>query len=599
MQEELITLGLMIVIASAIALIMRRLGQPLLLGYVIAGFLLGPAVTGMIDDPTPLLTFVTELGLIFLMFIIGLELDLSKLRDVGKTSALVGTIQVVVVTIVCGGLSMLFGYSIVQGIYLGLVVSFSSTIVVVKILTEIKEIDSLHGELVLGILVIQDVLAVIGLSILSALKPTAAAQGQSLVQEEASHSLIDMVMHAMHVVLPHSALVTVATLLVNLILFSLVVYLFYKYAMPWMFKQALTNTELLFIVTLAVVFVLAAFAGLFAFSLAMGAFLAGIALSTATYSHEILGRVKPLKDFFLVLFFVGLGMQIVFQNFVSQVPLIIFILVGSLLIKPIVTFFACKLFKYNNRTAFFVSLHLAQVSEFGLVLVASGIVAGALSANMLTGVVICTIATMVLTAYLIKYDEELYQVFKPVIAPLDAIFGTRSDEHRNVPERFQPEVVIMGVNSMTAEAVELLHNKKKILVVDYNPAKILSYKERGIATICSDATNLDIYEGIDFSKTTTVVSVLHQHNSNLFLLKMIREINHTHKTRITTIMSASHEDWGKKLYRAGATLVLIPDVMGRRMLSEVLSSDDPATIRNVGRVYFEELHKNFVYIREI
>jgi Kef-type K+ transport system membrane component KefB len=579
----------MIIAASAVALVMRKLGQPLLLGYVIAGFLLGPAVTGLISDPKPLLTFITELGLIFLMFIIGLELDLSKLKDVGKTSALIGTIQVILVTIVCALASLLLGFTFIQGIYLGLVVSFSSTIVVVKILTEIKEIDSLHGELVLGVLVIQDVLAVIGLSLLGTLKPT----------NSDAHSLIQLVLQFFHTNLPHNGVFTLGVLLINFVLFAMVTYLFYKFIMPGIFKQALTSTELLFVVTLAVVLVLSAIAGLFAFSLAMGAFLAGIALSTATYSHEILSRVKPLKDFFLLLFFVGLGMQIAFQNFINQFQLILFILIGTLILKPTITFFACKLFKYNNRTAFLVSLHLAQISEFSLVLIASGIVAGLLSPGMLTSVVICTISTMILTAYLIKYDEELYQLVKDFIAPLDTVFGTRADEHRNVPEKYQPQIIIMGVNSMTAEAIETLHSKKKILVIDYNPAKILSYKERGIPTICSDATNLDVYEGIDFRSVQMVVSVVHQHNSNLFLLKMIRELAKSHKIKISTIMTAATEDWGKKLYRAGATLVLIPDVMGRRMLSEVLASEDPVTIRNIGKVYFDELHKKFVYIREI
>jgi Trk K+ transport system NAD-binding subunit len=155
------------------------------------------------------------------------------------------------------------------------------------------------------------------------------------------------------------------------------------------------------------------------------------------------------------------------------------------------------------------------------------------------------------------------------------------------------------VNSTTAETVELLHKRKRILVIDYNPAKILSYKERGIPTICSDALNLDLYEMTDFSQTQTVISAIHQHNANLFLIKKFHEINHELKLRISIIVTASTEDWGKKLYRAGATLVLVPDLMGRRMLTEVLTADDPAVIRNVGKVYDEELHKNFVYIREI
>ena len=351
----------------------------------------------------------------------------------------------------------------------------------------------------------------------------------------------------------------------------------------------------MFVVSLAVVLVFSAIAGLFEFSPAMGAFLGGIALSTAAYSHEILGRIKPLKDFLLLLFFVALGMQITFGNFISQLSLIIFILIGALALKPVLTFFICKLFKYNNRTSFMVSLHLAQASEFGLVLIASGIIQGTMPASVLTGIVIVTIFTMVLTAYLIKYDEELYQLIKPFIAPLDIVFGTRPEEHRNVPHKFKPDIVIFGINATTAEAIETLQKDKKILVIDYNPKKIVIYKEKNIPTICGDALNIDLYEEIDFSQTQAVISVVHEPNNSLFVIKKIREIS----KQINIIVIATTEDWGKRMYRAGATLVLIPDVMGRRMLAEILSTNNPTTIKNIGRVYYEELHKNFVFTKEI
>lgn len=587
-MELMVTLGLMIIGASVLGLLMQRLGQPLLLGYVIAGILLGPAITGIVHDPAPLLTFVTELGLIFLMFIIGLELDMSKLKDVGKISAMIGTIQVLVVTAISTLAAALLGFGWIQGIYLGLVVSFSSTIVVVKILTESKEIDSLHGELVLGILLIQDLLAVIGLSLLGTLKGSASAP-----------TLIDTALGLLGITVPGSSIAAFAMLLVNFALFAAVTFFFYRFLMPRMFKQALSSAELLFVVSLAVVLVLAALAGMFAFSLAMGAFLAGIALSTAPYSHEVLGRVKPLKDFFLLLFFVSLGMQITFGSMVSHLTVILFILAGAVLLKPVIIFLICKLFKYNNRTSFMVSLHLAQVSEFGLVIIASGITQAVMPAAALTGVIIITIATMVATAYLIKYDEALYQAVKPWIGPMDTLFGTRPEEHRNVPAKYEPELVIIGVNPMTAEAIESTHKHRRILVIDYNPRKILSYKERGIPTICTDAISADLYKTIDFTRTEVVVSAIHSMAGQQFIIRAMREINRHTKPDISIIVSATTEEQARKLYRSGATLVLLPEIMGRRMLSEVLIADDPATLRNVGKVYYEELHKNFVFIREI
>ncbi|HIH24262.1 TPA: hypothetical protein HA251_04480 [Candidatus Woesearchaeota archaeon] len=584
MDQTLINLGLMIIFGAGAALLAQRFGQPMLLGYVLAGLLIGPSVLGLVPDANAVV-FIADIGLILLLFIIGLELDLSKIKDVGKISVALGLIQVVVVTIISMLLALVLGFSIVQGIYLGLVISFSSTLVVVKMLTDLKEIDTLHGELVLGILIIQDILAVIGLSLLGTL-------GTGSTEGHGAGTFFGILSSTVDLHLPGAVM-----LLANLAFFGLVAFLFSKYVMQRLFKAALGSAELLFVVTLAVVFILSYLAGFFEFSLAMGAFLAGIALSSATYSHDILGRVKPLKDFFLILFFVSLGMQIAFGNFVNQLLLIALILTGTLVIKPVVTFFTLKAFKYNNRTAFLVSIHLAQVGEFGMVLITSG--AAAFASNpVLTGVIITTIITMTLTAYVIKYDEELYMFAKPFIAPLDHIFGTREEEHRNVPDKYRPEIVIIGVNPMTAETIETLAGKRKILVIDYNPSKIVTYKERGIPVICTDAAHAELYDEIDWTNVKTLVSVVHEPLRNQYIIKRARDIEHDPK-KLAVIVTAPTEEWGRKHYRAGATLVLIPDVMGRRMLSELVALDDPASIRNVGRVYYEELHKNFVFIREL
>jgi Kef-type K+ transport system membrane component KefB len=587
MDPIIVTLGLMIIAASIFALIAQRLRQPLLLGYVVAGVMLGPALTGLVADPAPLLAFITELGLIFLLFIIGLELDLSKLQDVGKVSALIGTLQVLIVTLICAIASLLFGLTFIQGLYLGLAISFSSTIVVVKILTESKEIDSLHGELTLGILLTQDLLAVISLSILGTLR------------QESAGSLLEMALGLLHITLPQTAIISFLMLLANLALFGIAAFLFYKLIMPLIFKDATASAELLFVVTLAVVLILSALAGLFTFALAMGAFLAGIVLSTVPYSHEIIGRVKPLKDFFLLLFFVSLGLQITLGNVIGQFMLVLLIIVGTMVLKPIVTFFICKLFKYNNRTSLFVSLHLAQASEFSLVLLASGITLGIASGNALTALVIVTIITMVLASYIIEYDERIYRFMRPLIAPLDLLFGTRPEEHTNMPEKYQPELIIIGVNTTTAEAIDTAHAKKRMLIVDYNPRKLIQYKEKGIPTVCTDAIHSDFFESIDLTKTEIIVSAVHELSSNLHLLKITHEAGKKHKRKLDVIVSTSSEDNARKLYRAGATVVLIPEIMGRKLLSETVVADDPAVIRNIGKVYYEEMHKNFVFMREI
>jgi len=185
-------------------------------------------------------------------------------------------------------------------------------------------------------------------------------------------------------------------------------------------------------------------------------------------------------------------------------------------------------------------------------------------------------------------------VSKPFLLPIERIFGLRDSEHHHVHEAYKPTIIIFGVNNISAESIELLAQKKELLVIERNPKKLLSYHERGINTICSDVYNIDLYEEIiDFKELKTVVSVIDDANANLFLLKKIRQLN---KDALTIII-ASLEDQGKKLYRAGANLVLVPDLTGRRILSETLTGG-PQEVLTIGKLYFKELEKNFVYMRE-
>lgn len=583
MAEILVTIGLMIIGACIAALLARLFRQPLLLGYVIAGAVIGP-LTHLVTDQG-LIASVSELGLIFLMFIIGLELDLSKMKDVGRISVAVGLLQVLGTMAIATLLAWLLGFAFIPALYLGLVIAFSSTIVVVKILTDINEISSQHGELVLGILVIQDIIAVLGLTLLGTLGGSEAP---------VAIPTIDVLLEHAGITLPQTAIVTVAALLVHGAAFALITYLFFRYAMPFVFRHITLSNELLFVSSLAVVFVISALAGFFQFSFAIGAFAAGIALSSAVYSHEIMGRMLSLRDFFLILFFVGLGMQLTFTDFASQYALMGLLFAGALVIKPIVTFFVLKLFKYNNRTAFLASVHLAQIGEFGLILVSAGVFSGALPAGLLTGAVIVTIITMTLTAYVIEYDERLYQLFRPLIRPTDLVFGTRPEEVRNVPEKYRPEIVVFGATPLTEDIITDLHGKRRMLLVDHNPARVLQHKERGVPTVCSDATNIDLYESIDFSRVETVVSAIHEpqqyfrgQDTNMFIIKKLRSIN----PKASIIVSSGDAEHGKRLYNAGATIVLTPQLVGRRVLSQLLAEKNAPNLRRLGAQYFAELQR--------
>ena len=244
MDPVLYAIGLMIICASVLAIFARRFNQPLIFGYVLAGVLLGPAVSGIISDPGPIV-WLSELALVFLMFVIGMQLDLSRFKEVGKVSIVIGTLQVTLVAATGIAAGLFFGLTMIQSIYLGLVAAFSSTILVVKLLDETRETASLVGELAVGILIIQDILAVAALALLGAFTDGV------LATEIPTVGLLVESFNLQHL---HPTLLTGITVFVNGFLFILVAYLFFKYVAPQIFKRVLGNNELLFITSLAIVF---------------------------------------------------------------------------------------------------------------------------------------------------------------------------------------------------------------------------------------------------------------------------------------------------------------------------------------------------------
>jgi Kef-type K+ transport system membrane component KefB len=590
--QLILTLSLMIIGASLAALVARWLKQPMILGYVLAGIILGPGVSGLISDPEPI-ALLSELGLIFLMFMIGLELDLSKLKDVGSISILIGALQVGITTLIGALIASLTSFTFVQGLYLGLLISFSSTLVVVKVLVDRHELSALHGELALGILVVQDILAVVALSLLGALSEAAELPGGLPTFQDA------LSWFGFH--FPSSGLGLLLNLAVAGALFALLAFVFFRLIIPQVSKSVSSSSELFFVSTLAAVFLVALLAGFFSFSFAIGAFVAGIALSSSLHSHDIIGRVKPLRDFFLILFFVSLGLQVLFVDFLTQFWLILFLLIGSLVIKPVITFFLLRVFHYNNRTSFLTSIHLAQVGEFGLILVSAGVLSGMLPKTVLTGAVISTVLTMTLTVYVMRYDEVLYIRIRPLLAPLNRFISSRREEQRSAPARYAPNTAIFGVKKTTSTIIELLgKQKRKLLLVDANEHRLLPYKGRGIPIFCTDPLNDELYEHIDFSKTELVVSVVSNRSEtlagpdpNVYLIKKLRLAN----PDVVIIIAAETEDIGRRLQKAGATLVLVPSLIERKVLQNLLSHEGLDEVRALGKAYGEELQRRFMYLR--
>ena len=558
-ENLLFDLGLIIVAATMLGLLASRLKQPLIIGYVIAGMIIGPPIFGFITNLAPV-QLLSELGIALLLFIIGLELDLKRVREVGLKSSLLGIMQVGGTTLIGFFILRLLGFASTVSFYFALILSFSSTILLVKLLNEKKELESLHGQLVLGVLVIQDILAILALSLIElSRQPGANAE-----------FFLFFVLKAIG--------------------FIIVAYLTSKYIMPPLIRETSRTVELTFITALTFVFIFGSFAVVMGFSFAIGAFAAGLIFSSNITNAQISARLTPLRDFFLVLFFVTFGMQMMLGTpgrlFAYMIPLFAIIL----LIKPAATYISSRILGFGQRTSFMSSLILAQSSEFGLVLAALGLSLGHLDNTQVSAISIVTLATMVFSAYLVKYDQKLFENFKK-----RKFFGEEKVHyHKNYEssgfEKLKGHYVIFGFHPLTVGLLnQLRRENKKVLVADHNPEKVKEVAGMGIPSILIELNNVDAYEKLNIEKAKAVISTINHLHGNLTLIAEAKRINPKALVMVTARDNHDHNE----LIRAGADFVAIPLLLsGKEIGDHLLSLENPKVRRKV-------LKKELTMIEEV
>lgn len=524
--------GVAVAAATILAVIFNLLKQPTILGYIVAGLLIGP-VLGIVKDTAVLGNF-SELGIALLLFIIGIELDIKRVKQLGFSSLTVGFLQVLITAVVSYFLATVVGFSPLQAIYVGLIVTFSSTMVVIKLLSDKNELDSLHGELVLGILIVQDLLAVLAMALLGTISNFTPA--------------------AIGLVVGKGAVLILSAFAAG-------------YVLNKVLKYAVRSKELLFIFALSVCMVFAAWAAFLDYSLAIGAFMAGIILGNTQYNYEIAGKVKPLRDFFLTLFFVSLGMQLTLNNSNGLLAKTAAAALMVVVLKPAVTFLITKAFRFGNRTALLASMQLGQVSEFSLIIVVAGISLGHIGKEFFSITALLTMATFALTAYVIKFDNAIYSKLGPFMKMFERL-SAKEGHLNSLPKRLKRHIIVFGVYKMGGKVIKLLRQEKeKIVVVDYNPEKIRGMIREGVNCICSDMGNWDIDEMLEYKHAKAIISTVRDKDNNLTLIGRIRESGST----AAIIVAAFSEEEALELYKKGADYVVLPDQMaGEHIVSGVI-----------------------------
>ena len=529
--DVFLQLGIVVVVAAVIAFVLRWLHQPQILAYVLAGILLTP-VFGIITDIS-IIESMSTIGIAFLLFLVGLEMDLKALKSVALVTTFGGLIQILLLVTLGYALAIVLGFFHVEALYIGLFLAFSSTMVVLKLLSDKRELQTLHGRIIVGILLVEDVVAILALSFLSSL-------------QDFSPSLFRL------------------AFLKFLVLFA-VAFICSKFLFPRVFRFAAKRQELLLVSALAVCFLFSLAFYSLGFSIVIGAFLAGLTLGNLEYNVEIVAKMRSLRDFFALLFFVALGMGISFGAFRELLIPLAVLLFAVVILKPLIIMFICSLFKYTKKPAFLAATALGQMGEFSLLLASQGLLLGHVSQGVFSLIVLVTLLSITLSSYTIEWGNSLYKLLLKPLKIFD-LFTTEGLEY--LPTKSLPTIALCGYNRIGYSILQSLKDvKKKVLIVDYNPEVIAKVAKEGYHCLYGDVTDEEILERMNVGRLTLLVSTVPEMKDNLFLIRKVREENKS----VKIIVSASDITEAFKLYDAGADYVILPHFLGGEHVAQLIS----------------------------
>jgi len=540
MEGLFLDLTVLLSLAAGFGLIMHLLRQPPILGYIATGILL--ASVGILGRGEQIVfESLADIGIALLLFMVGLEMNVRDLKSVGVASLATGLGQILFTTTIGTLIALQLGFSLVPALYIALALSFSSTIIIVNLLSQKHDLDSLYGKIAVGFLLIQDFVAIVALVLLSGFS---TSHGISLNPSEV------VLVLAKGAVLFSSVLVLSQTLI------------------PYLTDRLARSPELLFITSIAWAFAVAAFTAspLIGFSVEIGGFLAGLALANSIEHVQIAARIRPLRDFFIVLFFVLLGMQLGFGS-IGQVwqPAVLFSLV-VLIGNPLIVFILMALLRFRTRTAFLAGLTVAQISEFSLILIALGIKLGHLPPEIITLMTLVAIITMTLSAYLVLEGDRVYQLWRPILI---AFQRKQTVEGKlDLPGPPTNHTLIIGGHRTAENVLKALEQREtNLLVVDFDPAVVERLKSDGIPVLFGDISDPDIQEQAGMFAARLVISTVTDPADTTSLLTELKR----KRTRAKVLVTAQDLHEAKEFYRLGADYVLLPHFVSGEHIADIVT----------------------------
>lgn len=538
LENDFGQIAVVLLVAAGVGGLAQLLRQPLIIAYIAVGLIVGPTWLGIVTA-TEQVELLAHVGIAVLLFLVGLKLDLHLIRTTGPVALVTGLGQVLFTSVVGFGITWALGYDVVTAIYVAVALTFSSTIIIVKLLSDKRELDELHGRIAVGFLIVQDIVVVLAMIVITTVG-VGAEQGIGAP-------------------LLRTALSGVG-LLAGIALLA-------RFVLPRMLDRMARSSELIVLFGLAWAVGVGALAEWVGLSLEVGAFLAGISLASTSYREAIGARLVSLRDVLILFFFIDLGATMEFGEATAQIgPALVlsaFVLVGN----PVIVMVIMGVMGYRKRVSFLSGLAVAQISEFSLILMALALSVGHVTGRAVSLVTVVGIVTIGLSTYLILYSKQIYAR----IAPLLSVFERRHPAHDEPARdgRGYEAVVIGGGRFGGALLANLGEHRERVLVVDHDPRVLQSWRDRGAETLYGDITEPELASALPLSQARAVVCTVPDLSVNLTLLDTLRRHDFHGRIAVTALgqddaeVLAAHE--GVTVLRpfAAAADLTLPRIFGR------------------------------------
>lgn len=557
MDNTLFQIAFLFLAATIAGFVVRVFRQPILPFFILAGLIAGPILH--LIAPSPTILALSEAGIAFLLFIVGTEINFGKSIKGSKVilyATIVGLIQIGLFLLIGFSLGRLFNLATLPSFYIALAVTFSSTMLVVKFLSDSGEILTIHGKISLAILLLQDIFAIVALGFITSLG-------------RFSFSFL-------------------SNIFLKIILLLVIAYILNKIVYPKLFKFAAKSEELLFLSTVSVVLGFGILSQVLGLNIAIGAFIAGISLANLDYSFEMASLVRPLRDFFATLFFVTLGLLIIPAAIKENIFLIVTIVLIAVILKPIFIFIFLNLARFKAISSLKASLFLGQISEFVLIIAGLGLALGQINAEFLSVLVTSLVITTIISAYFISYSRFFIDKLNHVAKNIEL---KNSLTYERLPKKLRNHAIVFGYHRTGEKIVATLKKMgKQFLVVDFNPDLIDELHRHRIHHLYGDMGDKEILDKAEIGHAKIIISTIPDLKQNLMMIERARTANPS----VSIYVTAKEVEEAIELYNEGANYVILPHYLGGQhtsLLIERFSGDEDKLLK-IKEEHLKELKKD-------